>query len=173
MPKASTGRMDNAAAGHIKQKVIHHIERVTVAALQVLTVVLVVAATIALYQLMWKYLATYGMRMDSVEDLLPVMQRSFAGILVVVIGLELLETLQAYFTEHHVRIEVILVVAIIAVGRHVIQVDFEHTPGTVLLGLAALLLALIGGYVLVRRSVSRIPPPSSAAPSAHDGSGLE
>ncbi len=162
--------MSNAAGGYIKERVIHHVERATVAALQVLTIVIVVVATIALYQLLWRYLSLNGLRLESVEDLLPVMQRSFAGILVVVIGLELLETLQAYFTEHHVRIEVILVVAIIAVGRHVIQVDFEHTQGAVLLGLAALLLALIGGYVLVRRSISRVPPHTNEDAQSNEGS---
>jgi uncharacterized membrane protein (DUF373 family) len=80
------------------------------------------------------------------------MQQSFAGVLIVVLGLELLETLKTYFAEHHVRLEVILVVAIIAVGRHVIQIDFEHTPGTVLLGLSSVILALTVGYFLIKRT---------------------
>jgi uncharacterized membrane protein (DUF373 family) len=79
------------------------------------------------------------------------MQRSLAGVLVVVLALELLETLKTYFVDHHIRVEVILVVAIIAVGRHVIQIDFEHTPGIVLLGLSSVILALTSGYFLVRK----------------------
>jgi uncharacterized membrane protein (DUF373 family) len=145
----------------LQGKAIHHVQHVIVTALQMLTMVIVVVATIALFQLFWRYISTYGMKLESVGDLLPLMQRSFAGILVVVIGLELLETLQAYFTHHHVRIEVILVVAIIAVGRHVIQIDFEHTEGSSLIGIAALLVALIAGYVAVRRSFARVGVNSS------------
>jgi len=76
----------------------------------------------------------------------------------VVLGLELLETLRAYFTEHRVRLEVILVVAIIAVGRQVIQIDFEHTPGMVLLGLSGLILALTLGYFLIKKSHVPVAP---------------
>jgi uncharacterized membrane protein (DUF373 family) len=126
---------------------------------------MVIVATVALYGLFWKNIVREPIHVDTVEEMLPLMQRAFAGILTVVIGLELLETLRAYFTEQHVRLEVILVVAIIAVGRHVIQVDFEHTSGPVLIGIAALLLALMAGYVALRRSVARLggspkePPP--------------
>jgi uncharacterized membrane protein (DUF373 family) len=91
-------------------------------------------------------------RIESAAGLLPAMQQSFAGVLIVVLGLELMETLKAFSIEHHVRLEVILVVAIIAVARHVIQVDFEHTPGTVLLGLSAVILALTFGYFLIKKT---------------------
>jgi uncharacterized membrane protein (DUF373 family) len=66
------------------------------------------------------------------------------------LGLELLETLKTYFQDYHIRTEVILVVAIIAVGRHIIQTDFEHTSGSVLVGMAALIVALAVSYYLVR-----------------------
>jgi uncharacterized membrane protein (DUF373 family) len=45
----------------------------------------------------------------------------------VVLGSEVLETLKAYFRDHHVRLEVIIVVAIVAVSHHLVQVDFERT----------------------------------------------
>jgi uncharacterized membrane protein (DUF373 family) len=47
--------------------------------------------------------------------------------LTVILALELLETLKAYFAEHRVRLEVILIVSIIAVGRHALEIDFDHT----------------------------------------------
>ena len=51
---------------------------------------------------------------------------------------------------YHIRTEVILVVAMIAVGRHIIQFDFEHASGSVLAGIAMLMLALSASYFLVR-----------------------
>jgi uncharacterized membrane protein (DUF373 family) len=51
-------------------------------------------------------------------------------------------------------VQIILVVAMIAVTRHVMLVDLEHTEWTTLVGAAALILALAISYVLVRRQGS-------------------
>jgi uncharacterized membrane protein (DUF373 family) len=133
-------------------RVIAKVEVVTILAMELLLMLAVTVATLVLIYLFVTKLVAEAHQIDSVAGLLPAMQTSFAGILSVVLGLELLETLKTYFTEHHVRLEVILVVAIIAIGRHVIQIDFEHTPGLVDLGLAALVLALTLGYFLVKRA---------------------
>lgn len=92
----------------------------------------------------------------SVDDLQRALQRAFGGVLLVLLGLELFDTLRTYFKEHRLRLEIILVVAIIAVGRHVILLDFEHLNGLMLIGIASLIVALTGGYFLVRR-VSTTP----------------
>jgi uncharacterized membrane protein (DUF373 family) len=133
-------------------RVIAKVEVVTILAMELLLMLAVTVATLVLIYLFVTKLVAEAHQIDSVAGLLPAMQTSFAGILSVVLGLELLETLKTYFTEHHVRLEVILVVAIIAIGRHVIQIDFEHTSGLVDLGLAALVLALTLGYFLVKRA---------------------
>jgi uncharacterized membrane protein (DUF373 family) len=135
-----------------EEKIIPKIEFAVIIALQVLAIVLVVVATINLFVLLGGNLIAEVSQVASVETLLPAMQRAFAGILIVVLGLELLETLKTYFIEHHVRLEVILIVAIIAVGRHVIQIDFEHSSGPVLMGLSAVILSLTFGYFLVRKA---------------------
>jgi uncharacterized membrane protein (DUF373 family) len=144
--------MNSGIRPSLGERIIARIEVTTITALQMLLVVLVVVATVALYVLFAKNLYNEMAQIESVTALLPAMQRSFAGILTVVLGLELLETLKAYFTEHHVRLEVILVVAIIAVSRHLIQVDFEHTSGGVLLGLSAVVAALTLGYFLLKKT---------------------
>jgi uncharacterized membrane protein (DUF373 family) len=90
--------------------------------------------------------------LSTIPLLTEAVQRGFAGVLLVVLGLELLETLRVYFTHHRVRLEIILVVAIIAVGRHVINLDFHHADGASIAGIGALVLALTGGYYLVRKS---------------------
>jgi uncharacterized membrane protein (DUF373 family) len=135
----------------VQDKLISLVERVTIAALQVLIAALALGATVLLFVLMARNLLAEAAGVESISDLFPAMQRSLAGVLVVVLALELLETLKTYFVDHHIRVEVILVVAIIAVGRHVIQIDFEHTPGIVLLGLSSVILALTSGYFLVRK----------------------
>jgi uncharacterized membrane protein (DUF373 family) len=152
--KAGQG-MDGTA---LKDRILSKLEGSVVAALQLLMMVMVLAATFVLYLLLVKNLLTQLARIESVAGLLPTIQQSFGGVLSVVLGLELFETLKTYFTEHHVRLEVILVVAIIAVGRQVIQVDFEHTPGTVLFGLSAVVLALSLGYFLIKKAQVAVAP---------------
>jgi uncharacterized membrane protein (DUF373 family) len=56
-----------------------------------------------------------------------------------------------------VRLEIILVVAIIAVGRHVINLDVQHLSGAEIAGVAALILALTGGYYLVKKAGADAP----------------
>ena len=131
-------------------KIISKFERGTIAALEVLVMLLIAAATIVLFVLFVHGVYTQTGRIESVETLIPVMQKAFAGLLIVVLGLELLEALKTYFTTHTIRMEVVLSVAITAVGRHVLQIDFEHMDGSSLVGLAAVILSLCVGYYLVK-----------------------
>ncbi|MGH8422923.1 MAG: phosphate-starvation-inducible PsiE family protein, partial [Pseudomonas fluorescens] len=87
---------------------------------------------------------------DTVPELVKSVQKAFSGVLLIILGLELMETLRVYFKSHRIRLETILTVAIIAVGRHVINLDVEHMTGASLIGVAAVVLALTGGYFLVR-----------------------
>jgi uncharacterized membrane protein (DUF373 family) len=89
---------------------------------------------------------------ESAADLQRTGQGAFGGVLLILLGLELLESLRTYFTEHRVRLELILVAATIAVGRHVILIDLEHAGGMQLIGVSALVLALTTGCYLTKRS---------------------
>lgn len=132
-------------------RMMHGFERGVLSALQLLLMALVVLAVLDLVWLLWRGATTTLMAIDSVDELRKALQRGFAGILLVLIGLELIETLRAYLHDHHVRLEAVLVVAVIAVGRHIIQLDLEHMNGLSMLGVAVLMLALTVGYFLVRR----------------------
>ena len=127
-------------------------EMATIIALELLIVLTVATATVILATI---YIAGMSKQVGHIVDLdtlQETLEQYFGGILVVLLGLELLETLKTYFSEHRVRIEVILVVAMIAVGRNVLRVDLAHTSAPILLGVAALVLALSAGYFLVKRS---------------------
>jgi uncharacterized membrane protein (DUF373 family) len=133
-----------------RERIIEKIERLVVIALRVLIVLFVAAATVTLYVLFATTLPARVTQLSSVSHLLEIMQTVFGGVLGVILGLELAETLKTYFTHHHVRLEVILVVATIAVGRHLIQLDFEHTSASALLAHGVLILCLTFGYLLVK-----------------------
>ena len=150
-----------------KAKVIWIIELTTVTALQTLILAAVIAATVISFVLFVQNIYTRLAEIHSVESLLPAMQKVFASVLVVLLGLELAETMKAYFSRHEIRVEVILIVAIVAVGRHIIQIDFEHTPGVQIVGISALILSLTGGYFLVKRGQTRIPAVTTSPSGAN------
>ena len=76
----------------------------------------------------------------------------FGFVLLIVIGIELLETVKTYLTEHVVRIEVVLEVALIATVRKVIIVDMKEFSPLTLFAIAALVIALSAGYYLEKRA---------------------
>jgi uncharacterized membrane protein (DUF373 family) len=133
------------------ERVTHGFEKVVMSAVQLLLMILIAIAVMDLAYLLWRGVSTMLWTIDSVGDLQKALQRGFAGALLVMIGLELLETARAYLLDRHIRLEVIVVVAVIALGRHIIQLDLEHLQGATLLGIAALILALMIGYYLIRQ----------------------
>lgn len=90
------------------------------------------------------------MQVDNIAELQQTVQALFAGILLVVLGLELMDTLRNYFIEHRMRVELLISVALIAVARHVIQLDYEHSTPALVASMAFLVLALAASYVAVR-----------------------
>ena len=75
----------------------------------------------------------------------------FGYFLLVLIGVELLATIAAYLNENVIHVEVVIIIAIIAVVRGVILVE----PGTAnplnLVGTAAIIFALCTGYYFLRK----------------------
>jgi uncharacterized membrane protein (DUF373 family) len=63
-----------------------------------------------------------------------------------------------------VHVEAVLLVALIAVARKIILLDLKDLPAVALLGIAAVILAVAGGYVLVRRANVLAGAPQSAPP---------
>jgi uncharacterized membrane protein (DUF373 family) len=121
---------------------------------QVLLMLVIVVTVVELWYLFVLAIRERVAHIDSIPMLMLAVQRAFAGVLLIVLGLELLETLRVYFTDHRVRLELVIVVALIAVSRHVINIDFEHVSGLSIAGIAALIVALTGGYYLVRRAAA-------------------
>jgi uncharacterized membrane protein (DUF373 family) len=75
----------------------------------------------------------------------------FGFFLLILIGIELLETIKIYVRESLIRVEVVLLVAIIAVARKVIILDMKEISDLQLVGIAALIIALTVGLFLMRR----------------------
>jgi uncharacterized membrane protein (DUF373 family) len=77
----------------------------------------------------------------------------FGDLLLILIGLELMHTVKAYLLDHAVHPEVILTVAIVAMARKVIVTNLNEYPGTAIIGMALLIIALAGSqWLLLRRN---------------------
>ena len=76
----------------------------------------------------------------------------FGLFLLVLIGVELFETMEIYIKENVVHVEVVLTVALIAVARKVIILDLKKVDSATLLGIAAIILALSVGYYLIMKT---------------------
>jgi uncharacterized membrane protein (DUF373 family) len=76
----------------------------------------------------------------------------FGYFLLVLIGVELLETLKAYMRKDVIHVRVVLEVALIAMARKVIIEEPNAVSSMTLLGIAALILALAIAFYFERQA---------------------
>lgn len=76
--------------------------------------------------------------------------RVFGFFFIILIGFELIETVEMYFKDNIIHAEVVLLVAIIAVSRKVILLDLEKYDPLAIIGLGIIIIALGGCYSLIK-----------------------
>lgn len=70
----------------------------------------------------------------------------FGLFLLVLIGIELLETIKHYYTHGKIELTVIFTVALIALSRKIIIFEPEKYEPMTLVGIGVIILALVAGY---------------------------
>ncbi len=113
--------------------------------LMVLTVAL---ATIELAFQLIRDVAMHPRHMLGIDEILDI----FGMFLLVLLGLELLETIKAYLIEHAVHVEIVMVVALIAIARKVIILDIKTMDAASLFAIGLIILSLSLGYYLISRA---------------------
>lgn len=127
-------------------------EIVVVSAAALLVMASVVLAAVVVYVLFIDSIRSGSLAsIGSTSELQQAVERDFSGILLLLLGLELLKSLTSFFVGHHLQLEIIIVVAMIAVARHIMLLDFAHVHAASLVGASALILALAISYALVRQ----------------------
>lgn len=81
------------------------------------------------------------------------MLKIFGFFMMILIGLELIETIKVYLVEEVVHVEVILLVAIIAIACKVIVLDVKTVTPLSLIGSAAIVIALSAGYFALKKAL--------------------
>jgi uncharacterized membrane protein (DUF373 family) len=123
-------------------------ERVVVGALILMLALVVFLSVVELGWVLVKYITTPPRFILEIKQLLEL----FGLFLLVLIGIELLETIKKYYTEGRVDLDVIIAVALIALSRKIITLDPKEYDPLTLVGMAAIILALVLGYWIAKKT---------------------
>ena len=81
----------------------------------------------------------------------------FSFVFIILIGFEMMETIEMYFKKNVVHAEVVLLVAVIAVTRKVILLDLEKYDPVAIIGLGIIILSLGACYYLIKQTYRQFP----------------
>lgn len=137
----------------MKQKVLTFHKRFEEIIIMVILIMMMVVVAAAVFDMAIKLILTFS-SYTSIGDLVTIdeLYVLFASFLLILIGIELLETVKTYLHENAIRIEVVVIVAIIGVARHLIGVDYDKTEPLNIIATGGVFLALAVGYYLIRRT---------------------
>lgn len=133
-------------------EIVNKIEKVIYAALMVMLVAVLIAAIADLAWILVTSLFVATPWLLETREMITVL----GGFLLVLIGVELLETIKAYFRESSIHVEIVVLLAIIAIARKVILLDPGEMTGAEygieLIGTGVLVVGLAAGYYLVKKA---------------------
>lgn len=134
------------------QTFLKKFEHIIVISLITMMIIVVVLATIELGWLIIKDIITPPIILLEIDELLEI----FGFFLLVLIGIELLETIRAYLLTHVIHVEIVLEVALIAIARKVIILDLEKYESLTLVGIAALISAVALAFWVIKGRIKKI-----------------
>ena len=140
---------------HLKQ-----FERFIVGALIFMMAVVILLSTGELGWILIRDVISPPVLILEIDELLEL----FGFFLLVLIGIELLETIKNYYTEGKIELTVIFTVALIALARKIIILEPDKYDPMTLAGMGIMILALVSGYWVTvtlkrRESASRTGQP--------------
>jgi uncharacterized membrane protein (DUF373 family) len=128
-------------------KYLEKLELIVIRALVVMMALVVLFASLDLAWIIVQDLIVPPYLLFDVNRLLEI----FGMFLLVLIGIELLESIRTYLDQKLIRVEVVMTVALIAIARKVIILDVKDMDGLKLIGIGVIIVALAGGYVYIKR----------------------
>ena len=124
-------------------------EHVVIQALIYMMAIIILISTIELGYMLIKDIISPPVFFLEIDELLEL----FGFFLLILIGIELLETIKAYLQDKVVHSEIVLEVALIAIARKVVILDLKEYSSTTIIGIASLIVAIAGAYYIVRRKL--------------------
>ncbi len=124
------------------------IQKVIIYSLIVLMTAVLILATIELGYYIFKYVLESDYAVINLNQLMEL----FGIFMLVLIGIELLDTIKVYLKENVMHVEVVVLVAIIAVARKIVVLKIEDIDGLKIIGVAFIIVALAVAYYLIKKS---------------------
>lgn len=119
--------------------------------IRILTILLACIVVLSMLNLIW-YLSESIIKSPTyLLDLTQVLH-AFGLVLVVLIGVELMESIHSYITSGKIRIEAVLMLALIAISRKIIILEAADYTVPALIGIAAVIVALALAYFLIHKA---------------------
>ena len=139
-------------------EIINKFEKLIYAVLMILLIFVLLAAIGDLVYLLYQTLIVTTPALLESHELIMVL----GAFLLVLIGVELLDTIKAYFIENTIHVEIIILLALIAIARKVILLDpSAMNPmefGFELMGIGVIIVGLSAGYYLIKKAGIIIVP---------------
>lgn len=129
-------------------KIFDRIEKIVSYALLALMTIIVISATLEVAYVVVTDLFRPPGFFVGVEDLFDV----FGLFLLVLIGLELMESMRMYLKEHVIHAEMMVLVAITAITRKVVILDAKEIDPVLMFAIGFMVIALTAGFYLLRKS---------------------
>ena len=128
--------------------IFEKVQRYVAIVLLVLMGIVVIAAIVEVaYEIVIGLIEPPGFFLD-VRELL----EAFGLFLLILIGLELMASIHMYLSDHTIHAEMMFLVALTAVTRKIVILETVETDPLLVFGLGFLILALSGGYFLIRKN---------------------
>lgn len=122
-------------------------EKLMILSLVIMMTTVLLLSIIELGYIIGKDIITEPVLLLEINELLEI----FGLFLLVLIGIELLDSIKTYITDNVIHVEVVLIVAIIAIARKVIILDINKYSPMTFIGIASIILALAIAYYLIKR----------------------
>jgi uncharacterized membrane protein (DUF373 family) len=130
------------------KKLSYFVEKVIINVLILLMTVILMLATFELgYYIVISLIRTEYLLMD-LENMMDL----FGAFMLVLIGIELLDTIKVYLRDNQVHVEVVVLVAIIALARKIVILKVEELSGINIIGIGILIIALAVAYYLIKKA---------------------
>jgi uncharacterized membrane protein (DUF373 family) len=131
------------------KEVLHTFTRGIVLSLIAMMMLAVVLSTVELLIILVVELLKPPKYLLGIDNLFEI----FGFFMMILIGLELLESIRTYLDDNLLHVEVVLLVAMIAIARKVIILEIKDLQPLVLVGIASIIVALALGYYFVKKAI--------------------
>ena len=133
-------------------EVIRWLEKTVIFTLLAMMMLTIIVSTVELGVIMYREFMSPPQWFLDIDNMLEI----FGFFLMVVIGLELFETIRVYVEDNTIHVEVVMLVAIVAVARKVIIIDYKEIEPMMNFSIAALIISLSCGYYIIKRLLEQV-----------------